>query len=462
MKTNQYILSAFLTIFICNSAGFTENNSEKKEALLRNGNLIEEPVFKGRVYLYESGREFETSVVLVHGVGDDASKIWDNLIPILEKKYHVIAFDLPGFGNSSKKNMLYSPENYARFIKWLVDSYVKGPMYLVGHSMGGAISLYYAGTYPERLRRLVLVDAAGILHRASFSKNMANLKLKDGGLTEINKKPLDTLNYFINTSIENIDDKLMPEDLSGILKSSFFRDKVLGADPGKNSGIALIQTNFSKQIENVNVPAFIIWGENDPIAPLRIGKMLAANIQGARLKIMRDIGHNPMVESPDQFIELLLECLMAEPAPVQQGTSAPPVKGIGSVDVQSNITFTGHYDRIEIKNSDNIRLKDVTARYINIENSKVEIENCRIESDDVGIRIFDSIVIVTGSTIDASVAISTSNSKIDLAGVKLKGGKYAIQSSYISTVVFSVCNVKSPFNNRHVHEIIKIDESNPL
>ena len=455
MMKSKYIVLAILGNLIWHSTGFAD-------ASVKQENLIDEPIFNSKVYLYESGREFEISIALVHGVGDKASKVWSELIPILEKQYHVIAFDLPGFGRSEKKNALYSPQNYSSFIKWLLDRYVNGTVFLVGHSMGGAISLYFAGTYPEYLHRLLLIDAAGILHRVAFSKNIAGQKIKDTKLYRILNKPLETLNYFINTTIENIDNRFIPKDLSVLLENSLFRNKVLSSDPAKISGMAMINTNFSKQIENIKSPVFIIWGENDHIAPVRTGIMLAERIQGAQLNIMKGLGHTPMLESPEKFNKLIVECLKAEPKQSKGITTIPYNNRIATVVGKSNLIFTGNYDRIEINNCDNISLKNITSRFINVINSKVEIESSTIDSDDIALRVSDSILIVTGTTIKGNIAISTSNSKIDLAGVNLKGENAAIKSNYTSTVVFSVCKVCSPHNNRFVHEIIKIDKSNPL
>jgi pimeloyl-ACP methyl ester carboxylesterase len=67
----------------------------------------------------------------------------------LAQRYHVLAFDLPGFGRSDKQNVLYSPVNYAAFVKWLVEERVNGPFTLAGHSMGGVIALRFAAIYPR-------------------------------------------------------------------------------------------------------------------------------------------------------------------------------------------------------------------------------------------------------------------------------------------------------------------------
>lgn len=115
------------------------------------------------------GNPENPAIVLVHGLGDEASTIWESSIELLKNDYFVVTFDLPGFGQSSKANELYSPLNYAKFIRYVAQTYVKKPFHLVGHSMGGAIALKYTSMYPSDVASLVLVDAAGILHRSEYN-----------------------------------------------------------------------------------------------------------------------------------------------------------------------------------------------------------------------------------------------------------------------------------------------------
>ena len=127
--------------------------------------FIAEPIFNGKVFLSQRGNTSGPVVVFVHGLGDDASSIWDETIRRLEKDFFLVTFDLPGFGRSSRANKLYSPENYVELIDYLSNRYIGQPFHLVGHSMGGAIALRYAAAHSGDVRTLTLVDAAGILYR---------------------------------------------------------------------------------------------------------------------------------------------------------------------------------------------------------------------------------------------------------------------------------------------------------
>ncbi|NIQ97220.1 MAG: alpha/beta hydrolase, partial [Desulfuromonadales bacterium] len=134
--------------------------------------VVIEPIFQGQAYILEAGRGNTPNVLLVHGLGDEASETWDTLIPQLAKSCHVVAVDLPGFGKSEKQNKLYSPTAYAAFLEWVVDRYLSEPLIVVGHSLVGAVALKYAATYPRGIERLIVADVAEILHRRTYPREV--------------------------------------------------------------------------------------------------------------------------------------------------------------------------------------------------------------------------------------------------------------------------------------------------
>lgn len=459
MKSHKIIIIIlFFLIILINKIPGQENT--EKTILPKNSFFDQEPVFNSNVYLYESGKSYKTSIILVHGVGEDASDIWKNLIPILEKQYHIICFDLPGFGRSEKANELYSPKNYAAFIKWVYDKYVDGPMYMIGHSMGGAISLYYAGTYPETLQRLILVDAAAILHRTTLTKNMAKARLSKYNKYNLFNEKFELIDELIESTINIEGNFEILKDISLVLTNSFLRRKLLG-DPKKIASAAVINENFTAIIERVKAPLFMIWGEVDPIAPLRTGKMLSYMIPNSKLNIMKGLGHDPMIEDADSFNHLIIRCLSEEIKSSAIATQ-PVEKKMLNLSGKKNISIEGTYDSISLNNCHNIRIYNVIASAITFTNSSVELENISIKSENIGIKAINSEIIITGGNIEAKVGLYISNCKADLAGVKITGEKSAFKTSSNteSNIIFSVSKIKSPYNDRYIHELLKIEGNN--
>src|SRR5258708_12039739 len=86
-------------------------------------------------------------------IGDDGARDFRGHIAWLEKSFHVVAVDLPGFGASDKANVLYSPGNYARVLKVVAARFLHGPFALGAHSMPAVLCLRYAAPSPDTALR---------------------------------------------------------------------------------------------------------------------------------------------------------------------------------------------------------------------------------------------------------------------------------------------------------------------
>ena len=117
------------------------------------------------------------AIVMLHGINSDGGD-WRTVIDTIGPGYRFIAFDLLGFGKSPKPlDIDYSADEHALVIEnTLVDLGVDDPFLLVGYSLGGDIALRYASTYPERLRRLFLLDAPFYLPASELNVGGTGLK----------------------------------------------------------------------------------------------------------------------------------------------------------------------------------------------------------------------------------------------------------------------------------------------
>lgn len=100
-------------------------------------------------------------LVLVHG-GRDHARNWDLVAEELRPYYHVIAPDLRGHGDSAwAEGGQYNIADYVLDLAQLLRHVDEGPVTLVGHSLGGAICLHYAGIYPEQVARVCAIEGMG-------------------------------------------------------------------------------------------------------------------------------------------------------------------------------------------------------------------------------------------------------------------------------------------------------------
>ena len=232
--------------------------------------LVPETMFAGRVALYRAGPPGATeSVVLVHGLGKAAARDWTHVIPALAQRYAVYAVDLPGFGYSDKGNHHYSPDNLARALDTVLTPRIAGRFTLIGHSMGGTVALAYAATYPSRVRRLVLVDVAGVLHRSVYAEFLGRVAAQRA--LGLDSPWFESVVRAIQLRAEN-----WPVRGDLVLERAGVRQRMLRGDPSAIAAFAMVEHDFSASLRAIVAPTLIIWGADDTIAPLRTGQALAA------------------------------------------------------------------------------------------------------------------------------------------------------------------------------------------
>ncbi len=422
--------------------------------------FADEPVFNAKVRLLEDGSKSAPTLILVHGVGPEGAEIWREFIPELARDYHVVACDLPGFGQSEKANQLYSPENYTAFIGWLVENYADDGFILAGHSLGAALSLHYAATAPVKPDKLILIDAAGILHRAALTKFLLQLKISEAN-QYVPSSSLDWLDRVVGAAIEKLQN--VPVDVDLILQSELLRQQVLQGDPARIAGLALIQTDFTSLLSKVTSPTFLLWGEDDEIAPLRTGQLLAARLPQAQLELIADGGHTPMRRQPSAFRQLFYRALQAKPLQLPP-EKAPISDRVGHCVSQDGMSFSGSYLRIELNHCRNAHLIDVTTAKLVLVDSAAIIERSRIVGNDVGLDAVRSQVIATALDVEAELPIRSEQSSFDFAGILLRSRSERLVEGVgnPSRLLFSVSRGETPTRNLLLHQVLPVLSTQPL
>lgn len=119
-----------------------------------------------RLHYADWGNENAPPIILVHG-GRDHCRSWDGLARALQPHFHVLAPDLRGHGDSEwTKGGSYSLTEYVYDLSRLVRHIAAGQVTIIGHSMGGMVGLIYAGTFPEQVSALVVLDGVTVLPNA--------------------------------------------------------------------------------------------------------------------------------------------------------------------------------------------------------------------------------------------------------------------------------------------------------
>jgi pimeloyl-ACP methyl ester carboxylesterase len=260
-----------------------------------------------RVHYVEAGQG--PAVVLVHG-WNGSTFGFRYTIPELARHYRVIAPDLIGFGYSERPAKGdYTVTAQVELLRGLMDQFGVEQAAIAGHSMGGAIAMSFALRYPERVSRLILIDAASVREMRSavrlgrffapllsvFAPLMANRSLFDRGMRSAVHDPAI----------------LTPEVLDGYFRPLRMR--------GHLRGLAqqIAQRGREEPIDpsRLRMPVLVLWGEHDRLLSLVKGEELAAQIPTARLEVIRSAGHLPLEEQPVLCNRLLEEFLDPGQAP---------------------------------------------------------------------------------------------------------------------------------------------------
>jgi pimeloyl-ACP methyl ester carboxylesterase len=254
------------------------------------------------------------TLMLVHGLASNAG-FWRYVIPELSKEYRVIAVDLPGYGKSQKDAYPYSISFYAEQIKCLADKLNLKKFTLAGHSMGGQIAIMFSLKYPDRLDKLVLASPAGIEEfekgegdwlRSVITKNGIKKTYEDGVRRNLAN------NFY---SWDNSKWEWMVEERVRMSKAKDFDEFTYTVVRSVNA--MLDEPTFDK-LQNISVPALIIYGKYDGLIPnpyLNPGftsdvfKRGAEQIPKCKLYEIDKCGHMLQIEKPEEFSKAVLDFL---------------------------------------------------------------------------------------------------------------------------------------------------------
>jgi pimeloyl-ACP methyl ester carboxylesterase len=428
------------------------------------GRMVDEPIFHGKAEVYTAGPADAPAVVLVHGLGDKAARDWTGLIPLLARDHRVLTFDLPGFGHSTKDNAPYTPDNYAAFVRYVVETELgTRPTMFVGHSLGGAIALRYAAEHPQDVKALVLVDVPGILYRTAYSQYLTRVGINR--LPNLYPAQNDQLGN-LTSNLFRFFERLRP-DPEAIVLNPKLRENFLGADPTRIAGLALALQDFSNDLPKVTAPTLLLWGGRDEIAPLRNGRALAAMLPHAQLEVFESSGHTPMDDVPATFNARVVNfvsspLLLQEDDVLRDAPSPSGARRSGSCHRQRNAVFEGDYDALVIADCRDVVVRRANIRELRIVDSSVSIEDSRIGGAGGGLSVDDARIRITSSLIRGRVAITAVGARLDLAGVKIVGAEAAVRALSQSDLLFSISQVVSPQFSGYVHGLRTVRPGKPF
>jgi pimeloyl-ACP methyl ester carboxylesterase len=261
---------------------------------------------------YEIHGNGNSTIVFLHGFGASVETWRDIQLP-LSKGNTLIFLDLKGFGLSSKPDDdKYSLEDQAEIVLAFLYVHHLCDITLVGHSYGGAVSIF---TYLRDrsvhargiIRRLVLIDASAYVQEFPYFIDI--LRKPFINWLVMNLVPTQIMASFILHNLFYDENKLSDERIT---KYAEYYDQPGSYNSFVECAKQIVPANpdsISALIKTIAVPTLIIWGANDPAIPLAQGKRLHQDILNSYLVIIPNCGHIPHEESPEESVNAILNFL---------------------------------------------------------------------------------------------------------------------------------------------------------
>lgn len=236
---------------------------------------------------YHDSRTNGEICYVLHGWGANIESVMP-IVNVLKNKYRVIAYDAPGHGHSDEPQEVIGGQDYKDFLLELVNHFGGKPAHFIGHSFGGKTLTVFAAQHPELVKKLVLVDASGVLPKRGLDYYFRVYSFK------FLRKVYQTLLFW--------------KDPSERTKSFYSK---FGSDDYQNSQgimrkvfVKVVNEETSSYFPKIKAPTLLIWGDKDDATPLYMAKIFEEKIPDAGL-VLLDGGHYSYIDDYGKFSAVL-------------------------------------------------------------------------------------------------------------------------------------------------------------
>lgn len=266
---------------------------------------MKQVVFKNKKIFYSTEGNGKP-VMLLHGFAEDRN-IWNYQLRKLSKKFYVIVPDLPGSGTSEMSGGEMSIEDYAEAVKTIVDVEIickqndtdaQNLFTLIGHSMGGYITLAFAEKYPE------LLNAFGLFHSTAFADDYAKKEARRKGIEFIKNNGASA---FLKSTTPNLFSEKTKKENPGLVEKLIDRYKEFSSDSLIQYYQAMIQRpDRTSVLKSFQRPIHFIIGKQDTAVTLQSSLKQCYLPSISHIHILQNSGHMGMWEEKDLAAAFLL------------------------------------------------------------------------------------------------------------------------------------------------------------
>lgn len=268
----------------------------------------------------EQGNNNAPVVLLIHGGGASLGD-WDKWMPKLTEKYHVIRVDMPAHGLTDRTvSDTYTPQIFGDFIADVVKALNLNNFVIVGHSFGGDSVMRYLLNHNNTAKGVVLLGSGGFMldedkmtETERALKDMADsplmkvLLIPNIYFTKKDEFAEGIKEYFYN------DDAMTDEYIEKLYNLSLY-----GKTRGGFQNLvldAMVDYKNLENLESIKIPALLLWGNKDNVAPLSIAERFKNGLPNATYIEYKNVGHMITEEHPESINDVMdfLEKINAKP-----------------------------------------------------------------------------------------------------------------------------------------------------
>lgn len=251
-------------------------------------------------YRDEGNTSDSIPLILIHGTGASLHT-WEGWVKSLKKNHRIITFDLPAYGlTGPNPTGDYSQDYYVSFVDKLLTKLSVHKCILGGNSLGGGITWAYSLAHPERVQKMILVDAGGYPMTSKsvpIAFQLARIPILNSIFQYVTPRSViekSIRNVYVHD--ERITDKLINRYFELALREGnrkAFIDRIK---------ISIVSDKYLK-IKTLILPTLIIWGKQDGLIPITVGEQFHHDLPNDTMVVFKDLGHTPMEEDPESTVK---------------------------------------------------------------------------------------------------------------------------------------------------------------
>lgn len=232
-------------------------------------------------------------ILILHGWASTMTgKRYSDFVHILKKEgYTVYAPDLPGFGSEKLSKNPMVLDDYVSFVHSFLSKRKIGKVILIGHSFGGRIAAIFAVRYPKSVEKLVISGSPLIRQPRTIKQHLGFVVAKSGKI----------MVQFLPGTIQNLFRKLLYKSLGewDYYKAGVLRDTIK----------AILAQDVAFYLPHITAQTLVLWGENDTVVPLTIGREIAHKVPNATFVSIKNAGHSVPYKDSERFAKEILAFL---------------------------------------------------------------------------------------------------------------------------------------------------------